>query len=71
MFNGDKVFSEYGIYDREYYAWKPQFDLVQRWRSGTTGMPMIDSLMREMNETGFMPNRGRMVVACYLAMDLK
>lgn len=34
-------------------------------------MPLVDSLMREMNETGFMPNRGRMVVACYLAMDLK
>jgi len=27
--------------------------------------------MREMNLTGFMPNRGRMVVACYFAMDLK
>jgi deoxyribodipyrimidine photo-lyase len=34
-------------------------------------MPLIDALMREMNETGFMPNRGRMVVACYLTMDLK
>lgn len=34
-------------------------------------MPIVDSLMREMNETGFMPNRGRMVVACYLAQDLK
>ena len=34
-------------------------------------MPLIDALMREMNETGFMPNRGRMVVACYFAMDLK
>lgn len=29
-------------------------------------MPLVDSLMREMNVTGFMPNRGRMVVACYL-----
>ena len=34
-------------------------------------MPFIDALMRDMNETGFMPNRGRMVVACYFAMDLK
>ena len=34
-------------------------------------MPLIDALMRDMNETGFMPNRGRMVVACYFAMDLK
>jgi len=34
-------------------------------------MPFIDALMREMNATGFMPNRGRMIVACYLTMDLK
>jgi deoxyribodipyrimidine photo-lyase len=34
-------------------------------------MPLVDALMREMNETGFMPNRGRMVVACYLTMDIK
>jgi len=34
-------------------------------------MPLVDSLMREMNETGFMPNRGRMIVACYFTMDLK
>ena len=36
-----------------------------------TGMPLIDALMREMNETGFMSNRGRQIVACYLTMDLK
>jgi deoxyribodipyrimidine photo-lyase len=36
-----------------------------------TGIPIIDALMREMNFTGFMPNRGRMVVASYFAMDLK
>ena len=34
-------------------------------------MPLVDALMRDMNETGFMPNRGRMVVACYFSMDLK
>ena len=34
-------------------------------------MPLIDALMRELNETGFMSNRGRMITACYLTMDLK
>lgn len=71
MYNGNKMFSEYGIYDREYYAWKTDMEIVRRWRQGRSGMPLVDSLMREMNETGFMPNRGRMVVACYLTMDLK
>ena len=65
------MFSEYGIYDREYYAWKTDMETIRRWRQGMSGMPLVDSLMREMNETGFMPNRGRMVVACYLTMDIK
>ena len=67
----NKVFSSYGIYDREYYDWQTNQDTIQRWRDGNTGMPLVDALMREMNETGFMPNRGRMIVACYLTMDLK
>ena len=36
-----------------------------------TGMPLIDALMRELLYTGFMSNRGRQIVACYLALDLK
>merc|ERR1712051_474537 len=71
MRNGIAVFSSYGIYNRTYYNWQTDLNIVDRWRRGMTGMPIIDALMREMNETGFMPNRGRMVVACYLAMDLK
>ena len=71
MHHGNKVFSGYGIYDRTYYDWKTDPVTVQRWRDGMTGVPIIDALMREMNFTGFMPNRGRMVVASYFAMDLK
>lgn len=71
LYNGNKVFSEYGIYARDYYAWKTSKETVQRWRDGMTGMPLVDALMREMNHTGYMPNRGRMVVACYLSMDLR
>merc|ERR1712125_127557 len=68
---GNKVFSSYGIYNRKYYDWKTDLEIVKKWREGNTGMPLVDALMREMNATGFMPNRGRMVVACYLTMDLK
>ena len=71
MKNGNKVFSSYGIYDRDYYNWQTDLNVVDRWRKGQTGMPLVDALMRDMNETGFMPNRGRMVVACYFSMDLK
>jgi deoxyribodipyrimidine photolyase len=34
MHHGDKVFSEYGIYKREYYAWKNDFSVIKRWRDG-------------------------------------
>ena len=59
MHHGNKVFSEYGIYDRKYHDWKHDMSIVQRWRDGQTGLPIIDALMREMNHTGFMSNRGR------------
>ena len=71
MRHKNKAFSSYGIYDREYYNWKTDETTVDRWKNGQTGMPLVDALMREMNLTGFMPNRGRMIVACYFAMDLK
>lgn len=71
MRHGNKGFSSYGIYNRTYYDWQTDMSIVDRWRKGQTGMPLVDALMRDMNETGFMPNRGRMVVACYLTMDLK
>lgn len=67
MKNGNKVFYEYGIYDRKYYNWKTDTEIVQKWRMGQTGYPIIDALMREMNATGYMPNRGRMIVACFFA----
>ena len=33
-------------------------------------MPLVDALMRDMNKTGFMSNRGRQIVASYLTNDL-
>ena len=65
------MFSSYGIYNRTYYDWKDDATTITRWRDGMTGIPIIDALMREMNFTGFMSNRGRQVVAAYLALDLK
>lgn len=42
----------------------------QRWCSGTTGYPMVDAGMRQLNETGYMHNRVRMVVASFLCKHL-
>jgi deoxyribodipyrimidine photo-lyase len=41
-----------------------------RWCNGTTGYPMVDAGMRELNATGFMHNRVRMVAASFLIKHL-
>lgn len=40
------------------------------WCTGTTGYPLVDAGMRELNETGFMHNRVRMVVSSFLTKHL-
>ncbi|MDW8190175.1 MAG: deoxyribodipyrimidine photo-lyase [Pseudobdellovibrionaceae bacterium] len=42
----------------------------QRWCAGETGVPIVDAGMRELNQTGYMHNRVRMIVASYLTKHL-
>ena len=42
----------------------------QAWCDGKTGYPIVDAAMRQINETGFMHNRLRMIVASFLMKDL-
>ncbi len=44
--------------------------LFSSWASGKTGVSFVDANMRELNQTGFMSNRGRQNVASYLINDL-
>lgn len=50
--------------------WLNDEEDFKRWCSGTTGYPMVDAGMRELNETGYMHNRVRMVVASFLCKHL-
>jgi deoxyribodipyrimidine photo-lyase len=50
--------------------WRNNEDDFQRWCSGTTGYPMVDAGMRQLNATGYMHNRVRMVVASFLCKHL-
>jgi deoxyribodipyrimidine photo-lyase len=50
--------------------WKNDEEDFKRWCSGTTGYPMVDAGMRQLNETGYMHNRVRMVVASFLCKHL-
>ena len=40
------------------------------WANGKTGFPIVDAGMRQLNLTGFMHNRLRMIIACFLVKDL-
>jgi deoxyribodipyrimidine photo-lyase len=60
-------------------AFKPAYDFIEwrkddgefdKWCRGQTGYPVVDAGMRELNETGFMHNRVRMIVASFLTKHL-
>jgi deoxyribodipyrimidine photo-lyase len=44
--------------------------LLDAWQEGRTGVPLVDAGMRQLNATGYMHNRARMVTASYLTKDL-
>jgi deoxyribodipyrimidine photo-lyase len=61
------------------HAFRPDYDKIKwindeeqfkAWCEGKTGFPLVDAGMRELNATGYMHNRVRMVVASFLAKDL-
>jgi len=63
-------------------AFRPEYDairwetgahadaLFQAWCEGRTGFPLVDAAMRQLNQTGYMHNRLRMVTASFLTKDL-
>jgi deoxyribodipyrimidine photo-lyase len=50
--------------------WPGKPEHFSRWTAGETGFPIVDAAMRELNETGFMHNRARMIAAMFLTKDL-
>ncbi|PJB13281.1 MAG: deoxyribodipyrimidine photolyase [Flavobacteriales bacterium CG_4_9_14_3_um_filter_40_17] len=55
-------------YDR--IEWLNKTDDFERWKNGETGYPLVDAGMRQLNKTGWMHNRVRMVVASFLCKHL-
>lgn len=51
-------------------AWDESDELFERWKTGTTGFPIVDAGMRQLRTTGWMHNRVRMIVASFLVKDL-
>lgn len=50
--------------------WRRDEGMFEKWCNGQTGYPIVDAGMRELNATGFMHNRVRMVVASFLTKHL-
>lgn len=51
-------------------SWENNEEYFEKWKLGNTGYPIVDAAMRHFNETGWMHNRLRMVVASFLTKDL-
>jgi deoxyribodipyrimidine photo-lyase len=51
--------------------WENNTTYIKKWKTGTTGIPIIDAAMREMNTTGWMHNRCRMIVSNFLIKILR
>ncbi len=51
-------------------SWRENEKDFKRWCQGNTGFPIVDAGMRELNTTGYMHNRVRMIVASFLVKDL-
>ena len=50
--------------------WRQDEEDFKRWKEGKTGYPMVDAGMRQLNETGYMHNRVRMITASFLVKHL-
>lgn len=50
--------------------WRNAPEDLEKWKAGKTGYPIVDAGMRELNATGFMHNRVRMITASFLSKHL-
>ena len=59
-------------FDTRYDAipWRRDENDFWRWANGQTGFPIVDAGMRQLNQTGYMHNRVRMITASFLTKDL-
>lgn len=55
-------------YDR--IKWRNNAEEFELWKAGKTGFPLVDAGMRQLNQTGFMHNRVRMLVGSFLCKHL-
>lgn len=62
----------YEPFNSEYkdFPWENNMEKFQKWCDGETGYPIVDAAMKQLNQTGYMHNRLRMVTASFLTKHL-
>ncbi len=70
LFHFPKVVTESFKPKYDNIRWRNNTQDFERWCEGETGYPMVDAGMRQLNETGYIHNRVRMVVASFLCKHL-
>ena len=66
---GNKIFQKYGSIGQEpKESWdsEPNMEKINSWKNGSTGVPIVDAIMRDLKTTGYIGNRGRQIAASYL-----
>ncbi|MBT8189947.1 MAG: DASH family cryptochrome [Bacteroidia bacterium] len=69
--HGSRIFRILGPGERNPPSTKYDHSFFLKWKEGKTGVPFIDANMKEMNQTGYMSNRGRQIVSCFLVNDME
>lgn len=69
MKNGNSIFKIGGILDKD-YDWKTNSSAINSWINGTSHEPFVNANMIELQQTGWMSNRGRQNVGSYFAKNL-
>jgi deoxyribodipyrimidine photo-lyase len=70
LFHEARVAREAYRRDLDDVAWESDENVIDAWRAGRTGYPIVDAAMRQLRATGWMHNRARMIVASFLTKHL-
>ena len=68
-FNPGVVTEDYKSYEND-IEWENDDELLEAWKHGETGYPIVDAGMRQLRDEAYMHNRVRMIVASFLTKDL-
>ena len=70
LYNFPKVVTDNFKPKYDNLKWRNDEDEFEKWKKGETGYPLVDAGMRELNATGYLSNRVRLVVAGFLCKHL-